>query len=182
MTRHWMGVAVAGLLALGACAPTDSEAEVPPTPQAQQAAGDEAIASLLPRGSLPGPRSGWRRIRVDNRDVSVGYIDAGSITVVDGARRAWLIMNFRDSLPIPETGGRALSVAMVGDYRCESRQWRPLESIWFRNRDAQRVEWRQPSRRPEFRDVEAGTATDLFLRTACNAPVPRATRTRGTPR
>jgi len=183
MARHWTGLTMVALLAMAACAPAEPAAPaVPPTPQAQQAAGDQAIASLLAPDARPGPRSGWRRVRVDNPDVASAFVDTGSITQEGDARRAWLIMNFRDSVPIPETGGRASSVALVGDYRCEAREWRSLESIWFRQRDAQRQEWRQPSRNPTFRAVEAGTATDLFLNTACGAPAPRATRTRGTPR
>lgn len=179
MTRHWTGMSFAALLVLGACgAETPAAPAVAPTPQAQQQAGDQAIASLLPPNARPGPRGGWRRVRVDNADVATAFVDTGTVHMEGDARRAWIIMNFRDSMPIPETGGRAFSVALVGDYRCESREWRPLESIWFRQRDAQRLEWRQPSRRPEFRAVEAGTATDLFLTTACNAPLPRRSRPR----
>lgn len=170
------------LLALAACATPPPEPAVPPTPQAQQAAGDEAIASLISPDARPGPRRAWRRLRVDNRDVASAFIDTGTIAQEGDARRAWLIMNFRESMPMPETGGRALSVAMVGDYRCASREWRSLESLWFRGRDAQRLEWRQPSRRPVFRAVEAGTATDLFLTSACAAPVPGATPPRGSRR
>lgn len=184
MAWNRTGLSIAALLALAACAP-ERPAPVPSTPQVQQAAGDQAIASLLPPNARPGPRSGWRRVRVDNPDVAAGYIDAGTIAQQGDARRAWLIMNFRNSLPIPETGGRALSVAMVGDYRCATREWRSLESIWFRGRDAQRQEWRQPSRNPGFRAVERGTATDLFLTSACNAPAPRGQPVRqspGTPR
>ncbi|HYF09031.1 MAG TPA: surface-adhesin E family protein, partial [Acetobacteraceae bacterium] len=87
-----------------------------------------------------------------------------------------------ESLPIPETGGRAMSVALVADYRCEGREWRPLESLWYRQADARGLEWRQPSRRPVFRSVEAGTSTALFLDAACAAPMLTATRPRGSRR
>lgn len=184
MARNWIGGSLMALLALGGCATEPAAPPVPPTPQAQQEAGDQAIAGLISRDARPGPRSGWRRVRVDNPDVVSAYVDRRTALPEPDARRAWLIMNFRESLPIPETGGRAMSVAMVGDYRCEAREWRSIESMWFRRRDAQRLEWRAPSRNPSWRPVQAGTATELFLNTACNDPAPRRarpTRPRETP-
>lgn len=179
MARFGMTMLVAPLLALAAC--EMAEPQPAATPQAQQAAGDQAIASLISPDARVGPRRGWRAVRVDNPDVANGFIDAGSMTREDDARRAWLVMNFRESLPIPETGGRARSVALVADYRCAAREWRPLENLWYRNRNADGLEWRAPSRQPVFRAVEAGTATDVFLRAACSAPMPVATRPPGTP-
>lgn len=181
MARNWIG-GLLGMLALGACATEPAAPVVPPTPQAQQEAGDQAVAGLITRDARPGPRNTWRRVTVDNPDVANAYVDRRPPMADADWRRAWLIMNFRDSMPIPETGGRALSVAMVGDYRCAAREWRSIESIWFRRRDAQQLEWRAPSRNPTWRPVQAGTATELFLNTACNDAAPargRATRTRG---
>ena len=180
MARRPLSAGIFALLALAACAAP--EPAPPPTPEAQQAAGDQAIASLISPDARVGPRRGWRRVRVDNPDIAAGFVDAGTIHQEGDARRAWIVLNFRESLPLPETGGRGRSVALAADYRCATREWRPLESLWYRGLDAVGLEWRQPSRQPVFRDVQPGTATDFFLTAACAAPLPAVTRSRGTPR
>ena len=181
MARTGMSAWWVPLLALAACATPEPPAP-PLTPQAQQEAGDRAIAGILPPDARIGPRRGWRPLRVDNPEVANAFVDAGTMTQEGDARRGWIVMNFREGMPMPETGGRALSVAIVGDYRCAARQWRPLENIWYRERNAERMEWRQPSRQPTWREVERDTSIDVFLAGICGAPPPAATRPRGTPR
>ena len=178
MARTRLSACSVALLALAACAAP----EPAPTPQAQQAAGDQAIASLIAPEARVGPRRGWRRVRVDNPDVAAGFVDLGTITREGDARRAWIVMNFRESLPIPETGGRAFSVALVADYRCEAREWRPLENLWYRARNAEGLEWRQPSRQPVFRAVQPDTAIEFFLTAACAPRLAGATSPRGSRR
>jgi hypothetical protein len=73
------------------------------------------------------------------------------------------MLNLRESIPIPKTGGRALSVRFIGEYRCAERLWRPLEGGWFARRNAQQPVHAEQPRRGNFRDAEPGTLDRAFL-------------------
>ena len=66
------------------------------------------------------------------------------------------MLKLRDSIPIPETGGRALSVRFIGEYRCAERLWRPLEGAWFARRNAQQPVHAERPRRSGFRNAARG--------------------------
>ena len=91
--------------------------------------------------------------------------DRGLVTT-GAVRRAWILLNLRDPIPIPETGGRAQSVRFVGEYRCAQRQWRPLEGAWFAKPNAQDPVHAE-RRRGGFQAAPAGTLDGAFLDAAC---------------
>jgi hypothetical protein len=59
----------------------------------------------------PGPGLvGWRSIGFSNEMFESGYVQERELNISGPVRRAWIMLNLRESIPIPETGGRALSV------------------------------------------------------------------------
>ncbi|MEO3475460.1 surface-adhesin E family protein [Roseomonas sp. CAU 1739] len=146
--RRRRGWVVALLLAVAACA-----AEPPPPP-----------AEAPP----PPPPVGWRAIPSlsTSGDIAGGYVQERGLVTIGAVRRAWILLNLRESIPIPETGGRAQSVRFVGEYRCAQREWRPLEGAWFARPNAQDpVHAERP--RGGFRPAPAGTLGGSFLDAAC---------------
>ena len=122
------------------------------------------------------------RLQVASAEASSIYTGEGSYTpakVHDGKQAsswvegdegsgmgAWILLNLREPIPIPETGGRAQSVRFVGEYRCAQRQWRPVEGAWFARPNAQEpVHAERP--RGGFRAAPAGTLDGAFLDAAC---------------
>jgi hypothetical protein len=103
-----------------------------------------------PIPEAPGPGlMGWRSIGFSNELFESGYVQE------------------RESIPIPETGGRALSVRFIGEYRCAERLWRPLEGAWFARRNAQQPVHAERPRRSGFRAAAPGTLDGAFLDAAC---------------
>jgi hypothetical protein len=116
----------------------------------------------------PGPGLvGWRSIGFSNEMFESGYVQERELNTSGPVRRAWIMLNLRESIPIPETGGRALSVRFVGEYRCAERQWRPLEGAWFARRNAQQPVHAERPRRSGFREAAPGTLGGAFLDAAC---------------
>jgi len=116
----------------------------------------------------PGPGLvGWRSIGFSNEMFESGYVQERELNISGPVRRAWIMLNLRESIPIPETGGRALSVRFIGEYRCAERQWRPLEGAWFARRNAQQPVHAGRPRRSGFREAAPGTLGGAFLDAAC---------------
>jgi len=116
----------------------------------------------------PGPGLvGWRSIGFSNEMFESGYVQERELNTSGPVRRAWIMLNLRESIPIPETGGRALSVRFIGEYRCAERQWRPLEGAWFARRNAQQPVHAERPRRSGFREAAPGTLGGAFLDAAC---------------
>ncbi|MBP0463152.1 hypothetical protein J5Y09_04455 [Roseomonas sp. PWR1] len=136
-------------LLLAACA-----AEPPPAP-----APDPA----------PPPPVGWRQIPSlsTSGDIVSGYVQDRGLVTSGPVRRAWILLNLREPIPIPETGGRAQSVRFVGEYRCAQREWRPLEGAWFARQNAQQPVHAERPRSAGFRPAAAGTLGGAFLDAAC---------------
>lgn len=135
-------------LVLAGCAaeppPPAAEAPLPPAP-----VGWRPIASLSTDGAITG-----------------GYVQDRGLVTTGPVRRAWILLNLREPIPIPETGGRAQSVRFVGEYRCAQRQWRPLEGAWFARPNAQDPVHAE-RRRGNFQAAPAGTLDGAFLDAAC---------------
>ena len=116
----------------------------------------------------PGPGLvGWRSIGFSNAMFESGYVQERELNISGPVRRAWIMLNLRESIPIPETGGRALSVRFIGEYRCAERLWRPLEGAWFARRNAQQPVHAERPRRSGFREAAPGTLGGAFLDAAC---------------
>ncbi|MEY4793701.1 MAG: hypothetical protein RL724_637 [Pseudomonadota bacterium] len=116
----------------------------------------------------PGPGLvGWRPIGFNNELFESGYVQERELNISGPVRRAWIMLNLRESIPIPETGGRALSVRFIGEYRCAERLWRPLEGAWFARRNAQQPVHAERPRRSGFRPAAPGTLDGAFLDAAC---------------
>jgi hypothetical protein len=109
---RWLAAALLALTLVGCAKP-------PPEPQ--------------PIPEPPGPGLvGWRSIGFSNELFESGYVQERELNISGPVRRAWIMLNLRESIPIPETGGRALSVRFIGEYRCAERLWRPLEGAVVR--------------------------------------------------
>ncbi|MCA3300977.1 MAG: hypothetical protein INF98_02275, partial [Roseomonas sp.] len=88
---------VAALLLAGLAGCAQPPPEPPPTPEP------------------PGPGLvGWRSIGFSNELFESGYVQERELNISGPVRRAWIMLNLRESIPIPETGGRALSVRFIG--------------------------------------------------------------------
>ena len=86
--------------------------------------------------------------------------------------RRWIAANLRESIPMPETGGRAASVAFLADYDCGKHAWQPVEAVWFARRNQRQEVLRERPRDPREREVGHGTLVDVFLDAACQEPSP----------
>ncbi|WP_198376309.1 surface-adhesin E family protein [Neoroseomonas rubea] len=143
--------ALALALLLGACA---AEAPAPAAPDPL---------------TYPPPPAGWRAIPAlsTGGDIVSGYVQENGLVTAGAVRRAWILLNLRESIPIPETGGRAQSVRFLGEYRCAERRWRPLEGAWFARLGAQQPVHAERPRGRDFRPAEPGTLGGTFLDAAC---------------
>jgi hypothetical protein len=135
-------------------------------------AGVAGCAPETPAPSMapepPGPGLvGWRSIGLSNAMLESAYVQERELVTTGPVRRAWIMLNLRESIPIPETGGRALSVRFMGEYRCAERLWRPLEGAWFARRNAQQPVHAERPRRSGFRTAVEGTLDGAFLDAAC---------------
>ncbi len=112
---------------------------------------------------------GWRAIPAldTTGNIAGGYVQERGLVTRGAVRRAWILLNLREPIPIPETGGTAQSVRFVGEYRCAQRQWRPLEGAWFARQNAQQPVHAERPRRAGFRDAASGTLDGAFLDAAC---------------
>ena len=140
--------ALLALIVLAGCA-----AEPPPPPAAPPP---------------PPPPVGWRSIPSLSTDGDIvgGYVQDRGLVTTGAVRRAWILLNLREPIPIPETGGRAQSVRFVGEYRCAQREWRPVEGAWFARLNAQDpVHAERP--RGGFRPAPVGSLGGSFLDAAC---------------
>jgi hypothetical protein len=121
-----------------------------------------------PEPPPPPPPVGWRQIGALSTDgmISSGFVQERGLVTTGAVRRAWLLLNLREPIPIPETGGRARSVRFVGEYRCAQREWRPLEGAWFARPNAQDpVHAERP--RGGFQPAAPGSLGGAFLDAAC---------------
>ena len=100
-------------------------------------------------------------------DIASGFVQERGLVTTGPVRRAWILLNLRESIPIPETGGRAQSVRFSGEYRCAQREWRPLEGAWFALPNAQQPVHAERIRSSGFRPAPAGTLGGAFLDAAC---------------
>lgn len=136
---------------LGACAaePPAPEAAPPPPP--------------------PPPPPGWRAIPAldTTGNIVSGYVQTRGLAASGQVRRAWILLNLRESIPIPETGGRAQSVRFLGEYRCDGRLWRPVEGAWFARPNAEEPVHAERPRGGGFRPAEPATLGGAFLDAAC---------------
>ena len=144
------GVLAALVLLLSACA---AEAPTPPPEPSPP----------------PAAPVGWRAITSLNTDgdIASGFVQERGLVTTGPVRRAWILLNLRESIPIPETGGRAQSVRFSGEYRCAQREWRPLEGAWFALPNAQQPVHAERIRSSGFRPAPAGTLGGAFLDAAC---------------
>lgn len=119
--------------------------------------------------AYPPQPAGWRAIPAlsTGGDIVSGYVQDTSLVTAGAVRRAWILINLRESIPIPETGGRAQSVRFLGEYRCAQRLWRPLEGAWFARLGAQDPVHAERPRGAGFRPAEPGTLGGTFLDAAC---------------
>lgn len=138
-------------IALAACAAEPPSAPAEPTPPPPPPVGWAPIPSLTGQG-----------------DIASGFVQERGLITRGPVRRAWILLNLREPIPIPETGGRAQSVRFVAEYRCAERQWRPLEGAWFARPNAQEPVHAERSRRPNFQPAAAGTLGGSFLDAACS--------------
>lgn len=141
-------LAIATLLAACAAEPPPPPAEPPPPPPP---VGWVPITSLTGQGDIAG-----------------GFVQERGLVTRGPVRRAWILLNLRESIPIPETGGRAQSVRFVAEYRCAERQWRPLEGAWFARPNAQDPVHAERPRGSAFRPAAPGTLGGSFLDAACS--------------
>lgn len=145
------------------------EAANEPRPRAAQGQIIE-VTPTSPVGPHPhiGPRRGWRTMPVETTgDLSAAYVDAGTVERQGDTRRGWIIMDLYEPIPIPETGGRAQSVAVLAEYRCSTQEWRTVETDLFRGRNAQGLAFRDPSRHTEYRSVHGSETAEAFLKAVC---------------
>ncbi len=154
-------LALAALLA--ACAQPQQAVEpaAPPAPA-------PAATAAPPLPDVPlAPRRAWRQLPDDGVP---GTVFAASRPVDNGhgLRRGWIALNLAEPIPLPETGGRARSVAFLADYDCSAHAWHPLQTIWYRRRDGRGEALREQPRGPDgMRHVEDGTLIDAFLDEEC---------------
>lgn len=129
----------------------------------------EAPPPAEPAPAPPPPPVGWREIPTLNTtgDIVSGYVQTRGLVSTGQVRRAWILLNLREPVPIPETGGRALSVRFLGEYRCAARQWRPIEGAWFARQNAQDPVHAERPRGAGFRPAEPATLGGSFLDAAC---------------
>jgi hypothetical protein len=114
------------------------------------------------------PRAEWRPIPIDKRGgIAAAYAASEAAHWTEGLRRVWIVLNLAESIRLPETGGRARSVAFLADYRCAEQSWRPVEGNWYRAPDAQGLEFEERPRLNEERGVQPGTLVAVFLEAAC---------------
>ncbi|MDO9706943.1 surface-adhesin E family protein [Paracraurococcus lichenis] len=137
--------------------------------QAPEAPPVAAPAEPVPPQVALAPREAWRRIPLDRRGgYAAAFAASEAVHWEDGLRRVWIVLNLVDPIRLPETGGRARSVAFLADYRCEAQSWRPIEGTWYRAPDAQGLELEEKPRPPEERGVQPGTLVAVFLEAACS--------------
>lgn len=118
----------------------------------------------------PPPPVGWEPIPSlsTDGDIVSGYVQQRGLVTRGAVRRAWILLNLREPIPIPETGGQALSVRFMAEYRCAQRQWRPLEGAWFPRTMAQGpAAHAERPRRGDFQPAPTGSLGGSFLDAAC---------------
>jgi hypothetical protein len=124
---------------------------------------------VVPPDPPPSAPAGWRPIPAlsTDGDIASGFVQERGLVTAGPVRRAWILLNLRDSIPIPETGGRARSVRFLGEYRCAQREWRPLEGAWFARVNAEQPVHAERPRGSGFRTAAPGTIGAAFLDAAC---------------
>ena len=150
LTSPARGLLAALALVLAACAAEAPQPPPEPSPPAVAPVGWRAIPSLNTEG-----------------DIASGFVQERGLVTTGPVRRAWILLNLRESIPIPETGGRAQSVRFSGEYRCAQREWRPLEGAWFALPNAQQPVHAERVRSAGFRLAASGTLGGAFLDAAC---------------
>ena len=117
----------------------------------------------------PPPPVGWRAIPSlsTGGDIAGGYVQERGLVTTGAVRRAWILLNLREPIPIPETSGRAQSVRFMAEYRCVQREWRPLEGAWFARPNAQDPVHAERARGRSFQPAGPGTLGGSFLDAAC---------------
>ncbi len=150
--------------------PPPAAADVAPVPPPLPAATAVAEPDAAPRRPSP-PRRGMRPIAIEAQGPITGaWIDPRSLSRDDGAITAAIVVNFRESIPIPETGARSRSARFRGEYRCGARRWRALDVRWFARSDARRPVFTEQRERRNFEDVAPGTLPGLFYEAVCAEP------------
>lgn len=140
-----------------------------PPPEPASAPAPVVAAPAAPEVALA-PRAAWRRIPIDRRGGIAGAFAASeAVHWAEGLRRVWIVLNLSDPIRLPETGGRARSVAFLADYRCAEQAWAPIEGAWFRAPDARGLEFEERPRQAGERGVQPGTLIAVFLEAACRS-------------
>jgi hypothetical protein len=145
------GAATAGAVPQAAAVAEPSPPEAPPP------------ADVVPQRR---PRQAWYRIPVDRRGgIAEAWLASNPARNQAGLRRSWIVLNLAEPIRLPETGGTARSAAVLADYSCARHAWHPVQTLWFRGRDATGGEvLRDRPRGPdEWRQVQEGTLIDVFL-------------------
>ena len=133
----------------------------PPAPPPPEAAPEPPVLTLARRGE-------WRPIAIDRRGgIAAAFAASEAAHWTEGLRRVWIVLNLAEPIRLPETGGRARSVAFLADYRCSEQSWRPVEGNWYRALDAEGLELEERPRLSEERGVQPGTLVAVFLDAAC---------------
>jgi hypothetical protein len=129
-----------------------------------------ASLSLAPQppALVLAPRAEWRPIPIDRRGgFLAAYAASEPAHWTEGLRRVWIVLNLAEPIRLPETGGKARSVAFLADYRCAEQSWNPIEGTWYRAPDAEGPELEERPRQPGERGVQPGTLVAVFLEAAC---------------
>jgi len=129
----------------------------------------EAPAPAPEAAPPPAMPAGWRPIPAlgTGGGIVSGHVQERGLVTSGPVRRAWILLNLREPIPIPETGGTAQSVRFLGEYRCAERAWRPLEGAWFARPEAQDPVHAERPRASAFRPAAPGTLGGAFLDAAC---------------
>jgi len=165
----WVLLPAAMLVLVTGCA------QQPPPPPPEPVPIVRADPATLPPVQL-GPRKTWQRIPITPRSgISEAY--AASIVERDpsGLRRRWIVVNLAQPIRLPETGGYARSAASLADFHCENHSWKPIETVWYSQRNAVGEVLRDTPRQNAPETIGQGTFVDVFLDAACKG-VPHPAR------
>lgn len=128
------------------------------------------VSSPLPAMPSPDARAGWRPIDLhDEGRIGAAYAASRQVWTETGARYAWIAINLANPIRLPEVEQEARSVMFLGEYQCGQHAWRPLEALWYQDRDGSNVLLREaPRGQGNLQPVAQHTLPDAFLDAICS--------------